>query len=151
MRVGAVVDPAPQLLGLAQQPVVALGPAGVVLALVAAVAGVRADRRPQPGDLGVVGRAARALAAAAAGPWSGTLARSVEARSRRACGLRGLNDLGIRSRSSASTGDGKSTTESRAPVARRSAPAGAGRRPSPDDARVEHDRPARRCARPARG
>src|SRR5690606_8377663 len=48
--------------GVAQQPVVALGPAGVVLAVVATVAGMGPDRLAQPGDLPVVGRLGAALA-----------------------------------------------------------------------------------------
>lgn len=53
--VGAAFDAPLQLLGVALEAVVALGPAGMVLALVAAVAGVGADLGAQPGDVAVVG------------------------------------------------------------------------------------------------
>ena len=99
------------LLGLTQQAVIALAPAGVVLALVAAVTRVLADSRPQPRDLGVL---ASSFALAATWPFvvrdPGAV---VAARSRRLCGLRALKDFGIRRCSIASTGDGKSSTESR--------------------------------------
>src|SRR5690606_40753800 len=54
--VRAALHAAAQSLGLAQQLVVALGPAGVVLALVAAVAGVLPDAPAQLVDLLVLHR-----------------------------------------------------------------------------------------------
>ncbi|CAM5636416.1 hypothetical protein SCALM49S_00001 [Streptomyces californicus] len=56
------------------------------------------------------------------------LVRSAEARSRRDCGERGLNDFGTRIRSSASTGTGKSIEASR--LTCRSAVSTSGRGPS---------------------
>ena len=114
--------------GVALQPVVALGPAGVVLALVAAVAGVGPDLGAQPGDLAVVGGRGRARLRCRSGAMCPALVRSAEARSRRDCGERGLNDFGIRIRSSASTGTGKSIDASR--LTCRSAVSTSGRGPS---------------------
>ncbi len=54
-RVRPPLDPLLQLPGVPLQPVVALGPPRVVLALVAPVARVGAQLGPQPGDLPVVG------------------------------------------------------------------------------------------------
>src|SRR6185436_1452510 len=53
-RVGALVDPAAQRLGLSLQLEVPLGPTGVVLALLAAVARVGTDGRPEAPDGRVV-------------------------------------------------------------------------------------------------
>ena len=132
-----------------RQPVVALGPAGVVLALVAAVAGVRAQLGAQLEHLGVVGGrrpgrcgARRRRAVGQAGVAQG--GRQVAAR---LAGLRGLKVFGIRIRSSASTGTGKSASESRRTC--RSAVSTVGRGPSRAGRRagVEHHRQAAR--RPA--